>query len=152
MSKVKDLLVARQEEIRAEIGALQAELDDIEAALAIIAPKTPGRRGRRRTTGKAGGRGGRTPVRREGPKRRQGRQPSLADQSLGILKQNPGGLHTAEIARKLEEAHGRKTTTRTLSTQLSAMKRKGRVKQDGRRWLLPAKQSEAASQETGAGT
>ncbi|MCT7377969.1 hypothetical protein [Chelativorans salis] len=143
MSKVKDLLVARRREIEAELGPLQAELEQIDAALSAIEPKTPTRKERRRTATKEKPRGTRT--QREKAKRK--RQPSIADQSRGLLEQNPQGLDTAEIARKLEESHGRKATMRTISTQLSALKRQGRLRQEGRLWRLPISKPEASDEE-----
>lgn len=133
MTKIKDMLITRRREIMDEIGLLHAELEQIDAALDAIEP--PGKRRKTPTKSRMKGR------QKAMAKGRQERAPSIAAQSVSILEQNPAGLSTTDIAEKLRERLGRQTTARTVSTQLSSLKRKGRVTQEGRRWKLPAAQA-----------
>jgi DNA invertase Pin-like site-specific DNA recombinase len=104
--------------IRERIRELEAERSQLEKALSSL---TDGREGKRRP-GRPRGSAARTPRRRR--KRRSG---TRADQTVRLVKANPG-ITASEIARKM------RIKPNYLYRVLGDLEKEGRVKKDGRKY------------------
>ena len=125
------------ERIRAKIAEFEAKLTDLRIAereLVALEP-APARRTINRRAAKL------KPTRREkvAPPTRQTIGAAITD----VLNAH-GALSAAEIAEQIE-AGGREIGKRTVSQSLQALKKLGRVKMRGGKWMLPKARSKPAS-------
>ncbi|MCH9052263.1 MAG: hypothetical protein IIA72_14475 [Proteobacteria bacterium] len=126
MSKIKELLLARRREVKGEITPLKAELKEIDTALAAI--------------------GGNPVVAAKG----NVRAGSIADQTLDILNDHPGGLPTRTMVREMRHRFGREIEKRNMSWHLSRLKREDKLILDGELWRIPSAQNETPDSISGA--
>lgn len=112
MSRTRQILESRRQEIEAELGSLQTELEEVKRALAAVD----------RTV--------------------QNRPPSGPSQMKPIkvllrevLSAHPEGLRMQDIVAMLEE-HGRSASRRNTSGYLSNLKKEGKITLDGELWKL----------------
>lgn len=120
MSKTHDLLVARREEVKAQMAPLKAELEEINAALAAIDDRSGMVRVRYRT------------------------RRSIGDLAIEVLRNYPDGARTRRIVREVSERFNRVVKNQNMSWHLSHLKSGGRVVLDGGLWRLPTTKHEAS--------
>jgi ribosomal protein L9 len=125
------------ERIRAKIAELEAKLADLRIAERelVALERAPARR----TTAPRAPK--RKPARREtaAPPARQTIGAAIAE----VLNAH-GALPAVEIAEQIK-AGGREIGKRTISHSLQALKKQGRVRIRGGKWMLPKGRSKAAS-------
>lgn len=134
MSKIKEILLARRNEVLAEIAPLKAEIREIDAALAAIgAPVEPRR-----------------------PKPEDSAKPITSGTVIGqaqiLLREAQRGLVTREIVEQIKARFGREISARNMSWHMSRMKREGLVTQTANGlWKLAGQNEETPPEEQSDG-
>lgn len=136
MASLREFIVGRRDEIKAQITALKSELRELELAEAAIKTGTPERLGAPLRTATMSG------------------KPTIKEMVLDVLN-GGGGAEASEIVELIHNRFGEEIPRSSLSPQLSRLKEDGFLNLDGRVWTIISDKEDRdksrSSEEIGGG-